>query len=162
MLHNSRCRSDYTQGDLLIVREKPCEKHPKGRIAYADPKDNSLLAYLVERGTLDETHHYYAGVLRDMRQAFLRCTTCKSNAIYAADHYGSDSSDGLFATLYIRVMNRLQPAQERLIARVCTLTANEVTKRAYGLCGASCRDAFDALGEAIQHARGLARDAGKS
>lgn len=150
------------KGDLVIRREKPTEKHPRGRIAYADPKDETVLAYLVERGTLDEHHRYYAGVLRDMREAFLRCTTCKSNPIYAAEHYGADGSDGLFATLYIRVINRLQPPQERLIARVCTLTANDATKRAYGLCGAACREAFDALEAAVEDAREMAREAAKS
>ena len=132
------------------------------RIAHAKIKDETVLAYLVERGTLDETHRYYAGVLRDMREAFLRCTTCKSNPIYAAEFYGSDGSDGMFATLYVAVIHRLKPPQERLIARVCTLAANEVTKRAYGLCGASCREAFNALGEAVEDARAMAREAGKS
>ncbi len=86
-----------------------------GRFIGAAKKDTTVLAWLLRHGRIDDSHGYYAMVFMDMRDRFRRRTAHAANMLYAAEHFGSDTSDGMFETIYLRVCRRIVGRTEQII-----------------------------------------------
>lgn len=139
---------------------------PNGKFVGAARKDTTLLAWLLRREILTESHAYYAMVFLDMRHYFRRKVGYRPNNMYALEFFGSNNS-GVLETIYLRVCRKIMGENERLLNYAMEMEADD-TCRIVRLAkdpdnipnmkalAASCEritDAFDALVQAIDEAR---------
>jgi hypothetical protein len=123
-----------------------------GRINSAKEADQSLLAWMVTRGILDETHSYYAMVFQDLRRYFRRCVDYRANTIYALEFFGGSNS-GILETLYVRVCRIITPRQEQLIHRATEVKSTSLSRKMAWEDRGHYHSAFDALISAIDTVR---------
>lgn len=132
--------------------------YANGSIRYAQVHDRSVLAWLIERGTLDDLHGTYATIFLDLRHYFLRKVAYKGNSIYAAEFF-STSNSGVLETIYVRVMRFLDRDSERLIFHAIGARFHERDVPCLAPWGKRYRAAFERLVEAVDEARRLTKTA---
>lgn len=140
------------KGDLTIstdVHAIPVE---------AKPSAMTVLDRLIDIGFLDETDRYYGMVFADLHRAFLQRVSFRSNALFAVECFGADSSDGEFETMYLRICRALNGIRVRALQRVINLTATDATMQAYGTMIPYVQECFEDLARAIEDERKAIRD----
>lgn len=140
------------KGDLDLVLSRG--KQP----LYAEAVDDTVLAALVRARSLDQHHAFYAKVFRDLRSAFRRKLDYKANAVFAAEFFGADTSDGVFEMIYLRVCRRLRLPRERLVLYAIETPLGAPFARRALRRGGAYREAFDALADAVDEGRDWARE----
>ena len=114
----------------------------------ASVADTTILGLLIRRGVLQEFHRSYADDWLEMRDAFLRRVSAKTNPLFA--DYGPGS--GFNETLYLRVGRKLGRCNEKMVEFA---TAEGSLNRPHLLVVGvdAYRVAFDALPGSIDEAR---------
>lgn len=124
-----------------------------GNIRYARRNDARIINYLVERGILDHTHAHYALVYEDMRNCFHRKLSSYRNTIYAAEFLGSDMSNGMFETMFLRVCRRIMGTPEHCIKFAIDSESTEYNRSMAWECRHRIQDAFELLVRSIDEVR---------
>lgn len=129
-----------------------------GNIRYARRTDARVINYLVERDILDHVHTHYALVYEDMRNCFHRKLSNYRNSIYATEFFGSDMSNGMFETMFLRVCRRIMGTPEHCIKFAIDTDASEAHRQMAWENRHAIAAAFDKLVESIDQARKEAED----
>lgn len=135
------------KGDLDI------HQNSKGIIDAAWQRRDALIDYLIALRILEDHHAYYAMVFYDLRRAFRRRVSYKSNSIYAAEFFGADTSDGHFETCYLRVCRQIAGKTETAIMFICDNPPTVTNKKAAYIGRFQAQAAFERLVSAIDDAR---------